>query len=774
MNSYFDLAPPMLSRFIRIFFHHMKRVDRELAAVVNSNSDDERHMHTVVKNLFRHLYYRQMQLDMLQYCGIINRPSTVGWQFFARQFEQTLRKNYPGLVGADFMRVMEDAETLLHCFMNFYAVFMVFAHESSPVIKEKKFRYDMFLECEKYLVPSDAACELVMSMMEEAFFSTSERQVMMSIKEGFFPLLKHGVPHEKSIKAVRRDYERERKTIRPVSAADEEEDEDPEDGEAEPPAEPPGSPGHANPPTAPSGSGTRLTKSPWRADSVNKIEDCGKVGKLRFIKGDCEKDSGGVLTRESQKEWEEARRHVVAYTGKARDKEGILDRFSLEVERHMAELCRNSNYEKMSPDHIKGALKDLTDRCFSEDGYSQAASVIYICHKPDEMVMAGERTFYVLVLKQYLDMLEHNEMCMKAVFGKMRHGLTIPGTRLLSSPFRCPGSKHMLPQFADAYEVPYHSKTCAALPPKNCADTHPQKVKWDTYIKRVTESFAAQGMSYDSMCVCADQTLLHEVGCNCFRSLPCAMVKGSRLGPSQRLAMEQQMNTNLSTAGIRDLEFVQLLRPTEDLAFEEFLTHTLRWTASRIRDQDGRYTTEAQRYHPSLSAVIAVDKAHVEDLGDRCYPVTFVKKYLQGLKVMLDRSCNLITAASAVDTEETRSMRRLGMQVLPQEEVQVLSQMRTHMLNKYKELNMTERQWLDDFANPVSTTLSNELLPRFGGSKAYDHVRMMSDSHRRAWLKIDATPVAAVETLLRNLMSSVQHSMNKVASESKRLQRSGR
>jgi hypothetical protein len=238
--------------------------------------------------------------------------------------------------------------------------------------------------------------------------------------------------------------------------------------------------------------------------------------------------------------------------------------------------------------------------------------------------------------------------------------------------------------------------------------------------------------------------------------------------------MEQQMNTNLSTAGIRDLEFVQLLRPTEDLAFEEYLTHTLRWPASRIRDQDGRYTTEAQRYHPSLSAVIAVDKAHVEDLGDRCYPVTFVKKYLQGLKVMLDRSCNLITAASAVDTEETRSMRRLGMQVLPQEEVQVLSQMRTHMLNKYKELNMTERQWLDDFANPVSTTLSTELLPRFGGSKAYDHVRMMSDSHRRAWLKIDATPVAAVETLLRNLMSSVQHSMNKVASESKRLQRSGR
>ena len=40
----------------------------------------------------------------------------------------------------------------------------MFAHASSPFVKETEFRWDMFRECEKHLVPSDALCELVMSM----------------------------------------------------------------------------------------------------------------------------------------------------------------------------------------------------------------------------------------------------------------------------------------------------------------------------------------------------------------------------------------------------------------------------------------------------------------------------------------------------------------------------------------------------------------------------------------------------------------------------------
>ena len=130
-----------------------------------------------IKRVYRYLYQRQMQLDMMQYAGILTKPCLTGWKYFVRQFEQTLRKHYPGIVGPSFERIMEDAGTMLRCFVNFYAVFMVFAHEGSPFAGEKRLRFEMFLECEKYLVPSDATCELIMSMMEEMFFSTSERQV---------------------------------------------------------------------------------------------------------------------------------------------------------------------------------------------------------------------------------------------------------------------------------------------------------------------------------------------------------------------------------------------------------------------------------------------------------------------------------------------------------------------------------------------------------------------------------------------------------------------
>jgi len=89
-----------------------------------------------------------------------------------------MRQNYAGLVGSDFERRMnDDADTLMRCFINFYAVFMVFAHHESPFIHEDKFSWNMLVECEKYMVPSDATCDLIMSMLEEVFFSTSQRQV---------------------------------------------------------------------------------------------------------------------------------------------------------------------------------------------------------------------------------------------------------------------------------------------------------------------------------------------------------------------------------------------------------------------------------------------------------------------------------------------------------------------------------------------------------------------------------------------------------------------
>ena len=49
-----------------------------------------------IKKVYRYLYMRQMQLDMMQYTGILAKPCLMGWKYFVRQFEQTLRKHYPG------------------------------------------------------------------------------------------------------------------------------------------------------------------------------------------------------------------------------------------------------------------------------------------------------------------------------------------------------------------------------------------------------------------------------------------------------------------------------------------------------------------------------------------------------------------------------------------------------------------------------------------------------------------------------------------------------
>ena len=206
MNSYFDLAPAMLSRFLLMFFHQLKRLDREMGAVAaGATTDAEAALRANIRRTMQYLHYRQTQLDMLQFAGVAAEPCLAGWNLFKVRFEQVMRRHYAGLVGSDFERRMnDDADGLMRCFLNFFAVFMVFAHHESPLAGENHFRWEMLLECEKYMVPSDATCELVMSMLEEVFFSTSQRQVMSTIKDHYFPQLRHAVPRETPAASFRR------------------------------------------------------------------------------------------------------------------------------------------------------------------------------------------------------------------------------------------------------------------------------------------------------------------------------------------------------------------------------------------------------------------------------------------------------------------------------------------------------------------------------------------------------------------------------------------
>ena len=74
-------------------------------------------------------------------------------------------------------------------FTNAYAVFMVFAHESSPFRNARTFRFDMLYECEKYMVVGDRMCDLIMSMFEDDLFNPHQRDLLHGIQKYYFELL---------------------------------------------------------------------------------------------------------------------------------------------------------------------------------------------------------------------------------------------------------------------------------------------------------------------------------------------------------------------------------------------------------------------------------------------------------------------------------------------------------------------------------------------------------------------------------------------------------
>jgi len=385
MNSYFDLAPAMMSRFVPMFFHQLKRVDKDLSAVVTGGAtEDDDALKSSIQEALQYLHYRQMQLDMLQFVGIVREPCMVGWNTFKVRFEQVLRRHYPGLVSAEFERRMEDADTLLRCYMNFYAVFMVFLHNKSSYVNRNEFSWDMFMECEKFLVPSDATCELVMSMLEEVFFSTSQRQVIGAIKENYFAVLARPdavvreMPYKKYCAALRRGAAafpdaasaaaaaaaaasaaaQDTHTANTVGGAGDDDaqmiDEEEDDDEAPAPAAAAGGGGAGGSSSAAAAArAPRRTQFPWRAASTcapdffnRKFTDKMPYVTMNFSAWDGgggadDAEGGGArLTEDCIKRAAEARIYVKVFETKAKDLDEVITRFAQEIGRALHGLAR--------------------------------------------------------------------------------------------------------------------------------------------------------------------------------------------------------------------------------------------------------------------------------------------------------------------------------------------------------------------------------------------------------------------------------------------------
>jgi hypothetical protein len=480
-----------------------------------------------------------------------------------------------------------------------------------------------------------------------------------------------------------------------------------------------------------------------------------------------EADRPGCMTAASLEEYRAARRYVVVFSAKAADEKGALTKFAEQVERVMVTAFSNSNFEPMNIGHIEGALMDLKHRSFVEEGYLHAASAIALHTRLDEIVVNRERTYYVLVLKHYLDMLERGDMCMRSVFEKMRHSNTIPGPHLMSAPFRCPGGRHVLPQFADAFEVPLHDKRCRAV--RDQASRAPgvaaaAKARWDAYITRVRESCAvAPPTSFvDALCACAAPEPLAALRCTCFRSHRLTVVKGCKLSPAQKAGIQVALGgVDLAAAGIEDITVTQLMRPVEDLAFEEHFLRTLQWEPARLRPgAAGAYADEAQLYHPALSVAkaVAAGGGGGADLGQRHYPADQVTQYLRSLADMLDRSCRLAAGGAAGAGNE---LRQVGATLLTQAQAQALSSARDALLaldggdrDAAARRLADERAWDDALRG-----LAEEQPEAWAAAEPY--VRTMSALHRTTWLRLNAAPSAAVELMQRSLLAELEKSISR-------------
>lgn len=687
MNHYADMADAMKSRFIEFFFPHMKRIDRELSMAFSGADPAKADAALDAQRTLQYLYYRQVQFETMQYVGILTKFPDEGWATFEGRFRNALQQHYPGAVKADMGRRMEDAKTLVNIFMNFYAVFMVFAHSSSPYRGTKDFSYEMFLECEKFLVPSEATYELIMSMMEESFFPTPLKTVMAAIRSRWFSDLAAEEEREPT-RAQRRGDE-----ISEVAV---------------------------------------MTRRPWRAKRNNDPE------------APREETLIPPVTSTDGENLDMALCYVKVVEKTASSDTDLVFKVAAEIHSAMYRTNRGSNYEPMDLEHVTGALRDLLTCQVTEETYDTPHTVakIFVDEAPRVAGMDSKRAF--CVSKRYLDMLANDELNVGTVFHGMLHRHSVPGTRLRSAPYRIPNTRQVLPQFAEACEVPLHTKECAVL----------KTPEWRSKMEGLRMAASVAGLPYDVECSSMTEEILRK--CTCFRRVTLMQASGPKIGHRMRMRLERRLGmpvTEMSTGSGKQID-----ETIETSVFKSFFTDKLHFEEAEIKNMT--------RYHPSLGMGIFVDA--VKDGCINKYPETAVEDYLKQVRELASLSLSytessLDMAVGGVDADGgsrtlANTLRDLSTDMIPTDHAEALKKVREMTISVLGERDITTQYAANQgISEIVIQACADQLgLPAASKAAVMTYFRRMNDAQRRVWIVDGYTPVAGIDVLLGDIQRSLK------------------
>ena len=88
------MSAGMRSRFTFSFFpKEIHRADKKLLGIDIGKSSSQSNAEAQLEKTYQMLYYRQMQLEMAQYCGILMGPHMYAWETFAVRFMEFLKRD---------------------------------------------------------------------------------------------------------------------------------------------------------------------------------------------------------------------------------------------------------------------------------------------------------------------------------------------------------------------------------------------------------------------------------------------------------------------------------------------------------------------------------------------------------------------------------------------------------------------------------------------------------------------------------------------------------
>jgi hypothetical protein len=133
------------------------------------------------KDSLKRITFLTAMLSVMQKAGVVEFPDLSGFDCFLKRLKDELRKNPFVFTSYDdaFDRKAGAMKSLIAAHMNLTAVLNVFMERNDP------FRPAMFLECNKYLVPSEKDFVLIASHMRNDFCSDIIMSVGRCLASGF-------------------------------------------------------------------------------------------------------------------------------------------------------------------------------------------------------------------------------------------------------------------------------------------------------------------------------------------------------------------------------------------------------------------------------------------------------------------------------------------------------------------------------------------------------------------------------------------------------------